>query len=113
MYDLQFFATDDSDWAQAVELIDDTTNLPLSDVADALFELGITDCGRTLLSATTADSSITKPSPGVIQWIFTKAQLGSLCVGTTYKIGCRMTNDSGSIMVFSGTLAFVDGGMSR
>jgi hypothetical protein len=112
MYDLQFTATDDSDWAQAVELIDNDTGLPLTDAATALFELGITDdCDTTVLSASTANTTITRPSSGVIQWIFTKAQLGGLCVGTTYKIGCRMTGPSGSILVFTGTLAFIDGGM--
>lgn len=112
MYDLQFTATDDSDWAQAVELIDNDTGLPLAEAATALFELGITDdCDVTLLSAKTTDNTITRPSSGVIQWIFTKTQLGGLCVGTTYHIGCRMTGASGSIMVFTGTLAFIDGGM--
>lgn len=112
MYDLQFKATDDADWSQAIGLTDADTNQPLADATDALFELGVTDdCDVTLLSASSADNTITKPAPGVIQWIFTQAQMAVLCVGTTYRVGCRMTTDGGSILVFSGTLAFVDGGM--
>lgn len=112
MYDLQFTATDDADWAEAIEIIDADTNLALADAATALFEFEVTDCGTVRLSATTADGSITKPSSNVIRWDFTAAQMSGLCKGTTYSLGCRMTTAGGSILLFTGSLAFIDGGMA-
>jgi len=112
MYDLQFTATDDADWSQAVEIIDAATNLALADAATASFELDVTDCGTVQLTAKTSDLTMTKPDSNTIQWTFTQAQMSGLCVGTTYKVGCRMTTASGSILLFTGTLAFIDGGMA-
>lgn len=113
MYDLQFTATDDADWAQSVEIIDATTNLALADAATAAFELDVTDCGTVRLTAKTSDLTMTKPDANTIQWVFTQAQMSGLCVGTTYKLGCRMTPVGGSsILLFTGTLAFIDGGMA-
>lgn len=111
MYDLQFTATDDADWAQALELIDATTNLPL-DASDASFEIEVTEQGCVRLRATTDDATITRPDANTIQWIFPQSQMHGLCKGTTYKVGCRMTNASGTALLFTGSLAFVDGGMS-
>jgi len=112
-YELKFTATDDADWSQAVEIIDNETNGPLEDAATALFELDITDCGDSVLGATTADDTITRPDANTIQWVFTKEQLGALCAGNTYKVGCRMTPVGGaSILLFTGTLTFTDGGMA-
>lgn len=48
MYELQFFATDDADWAQRVDLIDDATNLPLA-TAGVLFELEVSEGGARRL----------------------------------------------------------------
>ena len=111
-YELRFTAYDDADWAQAVEIIDADTNGDLAEAADATFDLEVTDCGSTVLSATTADGTLDKPATNVIAWRFTESQLGALCPGTTYKVGCRMTTDDGSLMLFTGTLAFIDGGMA-
>lgn len=112
MYELQFFATDDADWAQRVDLIDDATNLPLT-TSGVRFELEVSDCGARLLFATTADNSIQIPVAGTIQWRFTVAQMGALDIRNTYKLGCRMTNGSGTTQLFTGTLAFVGGGFGR
>lgn len=111
-YELRFTAYDDADWAQAIELIDNETNGALAEAGDALFELEVTDCGSAVLSATTADGTIDKPAANVLSWRFTESQLGSLCPGTTYRVGIRMTTDDGSIMIGTGTLAFIDGGMA-
>ncbi|RYE43313.1 MAG: hypothetical protein EOP24_29000 [Hyphomicrobiales bacterium] len=48
MYELQFFATDDADWAQRVDLIDDATNLPLA-TSGVLFELEVSEHGARRL----------------------------------------------------------------
>lgn len=109
MYELQFFATDDADWAQRVDLIDDATNLPLA-TAGVLFELEVSDHGARLLFATTADNSIQIPETGTIQWRFTKEQMAALNIKNSYRVGCRMTNGTGTTQLFTGTLAFVGGG---
>ena len=110
MYDVAFQATDDADWAQAYVIIDATTNLPM-DVSDVEFDLEVSEpgCGPSLTASTT-DSSITRPDNNTIQWIFPKAQMNGLRVGTTYKVGCTMTNDSGTQQLFIGTLALIGGG---
>lgn len=112
-YELKFTAYDDADWAQAVEIIDANTNLGLEDAADALFEIEVTDCGSRLLGASTADDTVTRPDDQTIQWVFTKAQMSALEAGRTYRVGCRMTPEGGnSIVLFTGQLAFLDGGLS-
>lgn len=109
MYELQFYATDDADWAQRVDLIDDTTNLPLA-TTDVLFELEVSCNGSSYLSASTDDASIAIPEAGSIQWRFTKEQMAGLDIRNTYKVGCRMTNGTGTTQLFTGSLAFVGGG---
>lgn len=112
MYDIQFIAASGSDWAEAIELIDDDTNLPFNDADDATFDLAVTlRGGSTLLSASTTDATISRPAANQILWNFTAAHLGSLCPGTTYTVGCRMTIADGSIALFTGSLAYIDGGV--
>lgn len=110
MYDIKFATVSGSDWTEAIEVIDDNTNLPLSDVDTALVELQVNDRSNCLvLSASTDAATITRPSTGVIQWQFTKDQMSALCVGVTYRVGCRMTNGAGTTALFTGDLAYIDG----
>jgi len=106
-----FYATDDADWTEAIELFDDETGAPLADAATATeFELVVTECGDTVLSASLTDATITKPDAYTIRWRFTVAQLGSLCVGTTYGVGITMTTDADQVLqLVSGSLVFKDG----
>lgn len=106
-----FFATDDADWTEAIELLDDETGDPLADAATATaFELVITNCGDTVLTATLADATITKPDDYTIRWRFTVDQLGTLCVGNTYGVGITMTTDADQVLqLVSGSLVFKDG----
>jgi hypothetical protein len=106
-----FTATDDADWAETIELIDGTTNSAL-DASDLEFELQVKDCDNVVLQASTADNSITRPSDSEIAWRFPKAQMGGLCPGTTYKVGCVYIDESGNTeQLFVGSLALIDGGM--
>lgn len=108
-YDIQFATLSGSDWAEIVQAVDDDTNLPL-DLTDALIELHVRDhCNATLLQASSDDGTITKPALGQFQWIFPKAQLGGLCIGTTYAVGCRITLDGATSALFTGSLAYLDG----
>jgi len=113
MYEIHFAATSGADWAEAIELIDAETNLPTEDLADAGFELDVNDRnGRTLLTASSAAGTITRPSASQIAWRFTYSQLASLCPGTTYAVGCRFTTDTGTVALFKGSLALLDGNVS-
>ena len=109
MYEMQLFATDDADWAVRIELTDDDTGLPL-DTDGIVFELAVSSCGTDYLTATTEDDTIEVPETGSIQWRFTKEQMRSLDIRNTYKVGCRMTNGTGTTQLFTGSLAFVGGG---
>lgn len=106
-----FFATDDADWIEAIELIDDETGEPLADAATATeFELVVTECGDNVLTASLTDATITKPDAYTIRWRFTVTQLGALCIGTTYGVGITMTTDADQVLqLVSGSLVFKDG----
>lgn len=110
MYEVQFLATSSADWAQAIELIDADTNLPMTGIDDATFKLAVDGPGNTsYLTASTAEGTLTRPSAHIVQWVFDAADLGSLCAGTTYSVGLTMTTDGGTIQILRGTLAFLDG----
>jgi hypothetical protein len=111
MYEVQLFATDDADWPVLIELTDDDTGLPL-DTTDIVFEMAVSSRGTNYLTATTEDNTIEVPVTGSIQWRFTKEQMASLCVGTTYQVGCTMTNGSGTTQLFVGSLAVLNGGFA-
>lgn len=110
MYELKWQATDDADWAQAIELIDAETNQALADAADAAFALEVSDCGSAVLTASSEAGTIEQPTDNIIQWRFTAAQMASLQPRKTYAVGCTMTVPSGKIQLFVGSLAIVDGG---
>lgn len=109
MYQAKFAATDDADWAVAVELFDDTTGEPLSEATDATFAVEVSDCGTAVLSAETGDDEIEKPEDHIVQWHFTKAQMGGLDTGKTYAVGLTMEIASGTIQILVGSLAVIDG----
>jgi hypothetical protein len=111
MYQPRFFATDDADWGQAIEIIDDATNLPLDATDTATFNLEVSDDGSAILTATTADASITKPATGTVQWVFPRTSMSGLDTGKTYTVGLTMTGLDGSVtQILMGTLTLVDGG---
>lgn len=110
MYEIQFTATSSADWSEAVELIDADTNLALEIPEGATFSLAVDGDGDTsYLTASTALGTITLPTPNVVQWTFTPAQMGGLCRNNTYQVGLTMTSPSGTIQIFIGTLSFLDG----
>lgn len=110
MYELTFYATDDADWAQRVELIDDDTGEAL-DTTGATFKLEVLDCGSAALTASTDDATMDVVDGG-LQWRFTPTQLGSLTRGNTYRLGCTMTTADGTTQLFIGSLALIDGGLA-
>jgi hypothetical protein len=108
-------ATDSADWAETVEITDDTTG-EAYDASAEEFRLEITDCGSALLTASTeagADVLMTRPASNQISWRFTADQMATLCAGKTYAVGCVRKDGDGNITQFIvGELAVVSGGMS-
>jgi hypothetical protein len=114
MYRTQdWIATNDADWGVAIEIVDATTNALMDISSSAItFALSVKDpsCDAVVLSASSAAGTITKPTLNSIQWIFTAAQMQTLCPGTTYEVGVTMTTATGTIQIVVGSLAVVDGG---
>jgi hypothetical protein len=110
MFQAQFAATDDADWAVAVELTDDSTNLPF-DTSTGVYSIEVSDCGTAVLSGDSTDGTITIPETGTVQWRFTAAQMAGLEVRKTYAVGLKLTNtDTSVIQLGIASLAVVDGG---
>lgn len=112
MIDIKFASVTGSVWGERVEVINDTTNAPLSDVDTGTIELQVQDRNNCIvLTATTADGSITRPSTGEIQWQFTVSQMRALCAGNQYRIGCRHYDSDPDLAttLFTGSLAYIDG----
>lgn len=112
MYDIKFTAVSGGDWSEIIEAIDDDTNLPLTDIDTGTIQLQVqSPSGSVMLNLSTADSTITRPESGQFQWVVSTASLSSFCTGTTYHVGCRHINeDGGTTALFTGSLAYVDGG---
>lgn len=109
MYQVRWFGTDDADFAKSIELIDATTNQPL-DTTDADFNLQVSECGTSMLTASTDDATIIIPETGTIQFTFTADQMNSLEPGTTYDVGLTMTTNTGKTQLLVGSLAIINGG---
>lgn len=110
MYEVQLVATGSADWALSVELTDASTNLPLVGVDDANFKLAVDDRhGRTILTRSTADGTIARPNPNIIQWVFRPSEMTGLCQGTTYRVGLTIEAAGGTTQIFIGSLTFIDG----
>lgn len=110
MYEINFSVAKGSDWAEAIEFFDNGTNQPLT-ISGNDFELGVqdrNDCQMFTLSSEAG--TITFPQPHIVSWRVTPTQLAGLCAGTTYRVGCRFTDDQGNIeQLFTGNLAVLDG----
>ena len=110
MYQVQFTATNSADWAQAIELIDATTNQPLALPDDAEFELTVRDrWDYAVLSAKTEDDSLELLPGGVLRWRFPFSRFSRFAPRTTFPVGLTMTTAQGTVQIFIGTLSFIDG----
>lgn len=111
MYDIKFATVTGSDWAEIIEAINDDTNGPLTDIDTGTIELQVQDRGNCVLfTLSTADATITRPETGKFQWRVATADMGSLCKGTTYRVGCRHINEEDqTTALFTGSLAYIDG----
>lgn len=62
----------------------------------------------TVLSASTADGTVTVNNDDALQWTFTASQMASLCSGA-YAVGCLATKDGQTVQLFLGTLPVIQG----
>lgn len=97
-----FTAVSGEDWAQTVEVIDDETGGPLTDIDTGLIELQVQDnCGKVVLSGSSEDGTIIKPGEsGMFTWRFPWSRVSALPSGQKYKVACRLTVDSAITMLF-------------
>lgn len=110
MYQVQFAATSSADWAEAIELIDNDTNLALDVPDDARFNLTIGGrCWSGELTASTTDGRITRPADNIIQWRFTPNDIRTFWPRNSYAVGLTMTTDGGTTQLLVGTLSVIDG----
>lgn len=110
MYQVQFSATTSANWAEAIELTDAATNLPLHVPDDAVFHLTVEDrCRAPVLRAASDEGTIVRPQDHIIQWTFSATDMGALCSGSTYPVGLTMTTDAGTTQLLIGSLALLDG----
>lgn len=112
MYEIKFTAVSGGDWSEIIEAFDDATGAALTDIDTGEIQLQVQEaCNNVVLNLTTADGGITRPESGQFQWVVPTASMGSFCPGKTYHVGCRHINDEGgTTMLFTGSLAYVDGG---
>ena len=64
--------------------------------------------GSTVLTASTADGTVTVNSDDALEWRFTAAQMATLHDGT-YAVGCLATKDGQTVQLFLGTLPVIQG----
>lgn len=73
-------ASNRATWEDEIEVLDENDELLDISAATAItveIRDPLTDCLRK--SATLANGKVTRPSTGVIQWVFTADDMGSLC----------------------------------
>lgn len=100
-------------WAQTVEVIDDDTGGPLTDIDIGLIELQVQDrCGNVVLSGSSDDGTIIKPESGKFTWSFPYTRMAALPSGQSYKVACRMTVDTAVTMLFLESLVVEEKGFT-
>lgn len=62
----------------------------------------------TVLTASTADGTVTVNSDDALAWTFTAAQMANLCPGP-YAVGGLATKDGQTVQLFLGTLPVIQG----
>lgn len=115
MYDITFPSPNSaSGWSARVELFNDVTGEPLfTTFDDVSFALAVeNDCGRRMLSGSTDDGRITRPSAHIPQWTFTASEMGAFEPGCKYKMGLSVTTSGGTTALAVGSFTFTDGVVS-
>lgn len=114
VFTVECSATDDADWAETVEFINDDTNAEI-DVSTWEFRLQITDCGSSLVTIGTEvgnDVTMTRPATNQIAWRVPKSIMSGLDTKKTYSLGMVSVNGTDIDQRLVGTLAIIDGGMA-
>lgn len=99
-----------ADWIETIELVDDDTGEIITDLSGVSVALQVRarDCCSPILSASSDAGTITIGEGGIIQWHFTKTQMGGLCAGV-YDIGITVTRDGITEQELIGTMPVLEG----
>lgn len=99
----------DGDWVESFKVEDDLTD-DLVDLSSAIIVMKMRDAetNAIVLSATTADNTITIEGTGIFQWSFTSDQLGALCA-KTYRIGVTVEVNDTKYTLLNATIPVLDG----
>lgn len=100
--------TNRADWVQTFDLIDDDTGEVITDLDDVTIRFQVRDDGQQVLSASTADGTISTYPTGIIEIRFTAAQMSALCPGT-YQVGMTVERDGIIEQELVGTLPVIEG----
>jgi hypothetical protein len=97
------------DWVNTSEVRDQDNNLVDLTTATIVVELRDKNAKRVLLSAKTADNTITIPSTGFFAWTFGVSQMRSLDASVAYEIGCTIQLNGITHQYFRGSVPVLDG----
>lgn len=101
-------ATNNADWNMQIQATDAETG-DLMDFTGASVEVEVKDSSNCRkLEASVSNGKITLPSPGIIEWLFPVTDMQCLCPGS-YKIGGVYQLNGGTVSLFTGELAIIDG----
>lgn len=99
-----------ADWLETIELIDDDTDQTITDLTGVTVKIevrGLPNC-YPRLTGSSDDGHVTFPGNGIIQWLFTKAEMSTLCAAT-YEIGITVVKDDFTEQELIGVLPVVEG----
>jgi hypothetical protein len=99
-----------ADWIESIELIDDDTGEPITDLTGvtASLEVRSRDPYCQHLTGTTDDGHIVISDTGIIQWHFTATEMHCLSP-RIYEIGFTITRDDITEQEMIGVLPVLDG----
>lgn len=115
MYEARFEPVSNrADWPQPFEIIDDDTGETVTDFTgvSVLVEVREKGCWSPRLSASIENGKITDQGNGILEWMFPRTDMTSLCAGS-YEIGVTVERDDLTTQYLIGTVPVIDGIVSR
>lgn len=104
-------ASNNADWMQSIQVIDDNTGLPVSDLTSYAITLSLRLNSSPVCTLTTANNDIYFPfgDEGSMSWKLPKETMSTLIAGQSYNVGCIAEKDGNTIQLFTGSLPVVEG----
>lgn len=96
-------------WTDQCEVRDEDD--VLIDLSAATIVLGVRDKNTkdAVLTAKTADGTITIQTTGVFEFSFTETQMRTVCASKAYEVGCTIELNGATMQFFIGTISVLDG----